>query len=113
MHIAATKPKAMDAAGVSAADIAAERSVAEQKAAESGKPADIVAKMVEGSVQKFLKEVTLMSQPFVKNDKQSIEQMLKAKGATLSKFVLFVVGEGIEKKTSDFAAEVAAAAGRG
>lgn len=81
MHIAATKPKALDASGVAAEDIAAERSVAEQKAAESGKPAEIVAKMVEGSVQKFLKEVTLLSQPFVKNDKQSVEQMLKEKGA--------------------------------
>jgi elongation factor Ts len=110
MHIAATKPKALSAEGVSAADIAAERSVAEQKAAESGKPAEIVAKMVEGSVQKFLKEVTLLSQPFVKNDKQSVEQMLKAEGAGIARFALFIVGEGIEKKTSDFAAEVAAAA---
>ncbi|HYG46116.1 MAG TPA: translation elongation factor Ts [Bordetella sp.] len=110
MHIAATKPKALAASGVPAADIAAERSVAEQKAAESGKPAEIVAKMVEGSVQKFLKEVTLLSQPFVKNDKQTVEQMLKEKNASISKFVLFVVGEGIEKKASDFAAEVAAAA---
>ena len=110
MHIAATKPKALDASGVSADDIAAERSVAEQKAAESGKPAEIVAKMVEGSVQKFLKEVTLLSQPFVKNDKQSVEQMLKEKGAKISRFALYVVGEGIEKKSEDFAAEVAAAA---
>lgn len=110
MHIAATRPKALDANGVSAADIAAERSVAEQKAAESGKPAEIVTKMVEGSVQKFLKEVTLMSQPFVKNDKQSIEQMLKEKGAKIFGFALYVVGEGIEKKSEDFAAEVAAAA---
>jgi translation elongation factor Ts len=114
MHIAATKPKALDAAGVPQADIDAERSVAEQKAAESGKPAEIVAKMVEGSVQKFLKEVTLLSQPFVKNDKQSVAQMLKEKGASVSQFVLYVVGEGIEKKATDFAAEVAAAAaGRG
>jgi elongation factor Ts len=110
MHIAATRPKALDASGVSAADIAAERSVAEQKAAESGKPAEIVTKMVEGSIQKFLKEVTLMSQPFVKNDKQSIEQMLKEKGAKIFGFALYVVGEGIEKKSEDFAAEVAAAA---
>lgn len=110
MHIAATKPKALDASGVSADDIAAERSVAEQKAAESGKPAEIVAKMVEGSVQKFLKEVTLLSQPFVKNDKQSVEQMLKEKGSKISRFALYVVGEGIEKKSEDFAAEVAAAA---
>jgi len=110
MHIAATKPKALDADGVAPADIAAERSVAEQKAAESGKPAEIVAKMVEGSVQKFLKEVTLLSQPFVKNDKQSVAQMLKEKGAGIKRFALYVVGEGIEKKSSDFAAEVAAAA---
>ena len=110
MHIAATKPKALSADGVAPADIAAERSVAEQKAAESGKPADIVAKMVEGSVQKFLKEVTLLSQPFVKNDKQTVEQMLKAEGAGIARFALFIVGEGIEKKTTDFAAEVAAAA---
>ncbi|OWT79998.1 MULTISPECIES: translation elongation factor Ts [unclassified Achromobacter] len=110
MHIAATKPKALNAEGVPAADIAAERSVAEQKAAESGKPAEIVAKMVEGSVQKFLKEVALVSQPFVKNDKQTIEQMLKAENAKISQFALFIVGEGIEKKVLDFAAEVAAAA---
>jgi len=110
MHIAATKPKALDASGVAQADIATERSVAEQKAAESGKPAEIVAKMVDGAVQKFLKEVTLLSQPFVKNDKQSVEQMLKEKGASISRFALYVVGEGIEKKSEDFAAEVAAAA---
>ncbi|VFR17802.1 Translation elongation factor Ts [plant metagenome] len=110
MHIAATKPKALDAAGVPQSDIATERSVAEQKAAESGKPADIVAKMVEGSVQKFLKEVTLLSQPFVKNDKQTVEQLLKEKGASIAQFKLYVVGEGIEKKVTDFAAEVAAAA---
>ncbi|HUH59731.1 MAG TPA: translation elongation factor Ts [Candidimonas sp.] len=110
MHIAATKPKALDASGVPAADIAAERSVAEQKAAESGKPAEIITKMVEGSVQKYLKEVTLLSQPFVKNDKQSVEQMLKEKNAKITGFALYVVGEGIEKKSEDFAAEVAAAA---
>jgi elongation factor Ts len=110
MHIAATRPKALDAAGVPAEDIATERSVAEQKAAESGKPAEIVTKMVEGSIQKFLKEVTLLSQPFVKNDKQTVEQMLKEKGASVSRFSLYVVGEGIEKKSEDFAAEVAAAA---
>lgn len=111
MHIAATKPRAIDAAGVDPAVIAAERSIAEQKAAESGKPADIVTKMVEGSVHKFLKEVTLLSQPFVKNDKQTVQQMLKEKGAAVQHFALFVVGEGIEKKSEDFAAEVAAAAG--
>ena len=112
MHIAATRPKALDANGVAAADIEAERSVAAQKAAESGKPAEIVTKMVEGSVQKFLKEVTLLSQPFVKNDKQTVEQMLKANNASISGFTLYVVGEGIEKRTEDFAAEVAAAAGQ-
>src|SRR5690606_36349530 len=90
--------------------IAAERSVDAQKAAESGKPAEIVAKLVEGSVQKFLKEATLLSQPFVKNDKQTLEQMLKDKGARINRYALFVVGEGIEKKSEDFAAEVAAAA---
>ncbi|MFT0851263.1 translation elongation factor Ts [Achromobacter sp. F4_2707] len=111
MHVAATKPKALDAAGVPAEDIERERSVAEQKAAESGKPAEIVTKMVEGTVQKYLKEVTLLSQPFVKNDKQSVEQMLKENGAKISRFALYVVGEGIEKKVEDFAAEVAAVAG--
>ena len=110
MHIAATKPKALDASGVAAEDIATERSVAEQKAQESGKPADIVTKMVEGAVAKYLKEVTLLSQPFVKNDKQSVEQMLKEKSASIARFALYVVGEGIEKKVEDFAAEVAAAA---
>src|SRR5690606_6419228 len=110
MHIAATKPRALDASGVSPEDIATERSVAQQKAAESGKPAEIVTKMVEGAVQKYLKEVTLLSQPFVKNDKQSVEQMLKEKGARVNRYALFVVGEGIEKRSDDFAAEVAAAA---
>ncbi len=109
MHIAASKPKAMDASGVSQDLIESERRVAAQKAAESGKPANIVEKMVEGSVQKFLKEVTLLNQPFVKDDKQTIEQLLKAKGAQVHVFTLYIVGEGIEKKVSDFAAEVAAA----
>jgi len=85
--------------------------VANAKAAESGKPADIVAKMVEGSIQKFLKEVSLFNQAFVKNDKQTVEQMLKAANTTVKGFTLYVVGEGIEKKQDDFAAEVAAAAG--
>jgi elongation factor Ts len=110
MHIAATKPRALDESGVAEADKEAERSVARLKAAESGKPAEIVEKMVEGSVQKFLKEVALLSQPFVKNDKQTVAQMLKEKNAAIAGFSLFVVGEGIEKKTMDFAAEVAAAA---
>ncbi|MCU0842300.1 MAG: translation elongation factor Ts [Thiobacillaceae bacterium] len=110
MHIAASKPKALDASGVSQDLIESERRVAAQKAAESGKPANIVEKMVEGSVQKYLKEVTLLSQPFVKDDKQTIEQLLKSKGAQVHGFTLYIVGEGIEKKVSDFAAEVAAAA---
>ena len=108
MHVAAMKPKALTAADVPAELVATERSVAAAKAAESGKPADIVAKMVEGSVQKFLKEVSLFNQPFVKNDKQTVEQMLKDKATQVSGFTLYVVGEGIEKKADDFAAEVAA-----
>lgn len=108
MHIAAMKPVSLSSADVPAELISKERSIAEQKAAESGKPADIVAKMVEGSVQKYLKEVSLLNQPFVKNDKQTVEQMLKAANTTVRRFVLFVVGEGIEKRQDDFAAEVAA-----
>jgi elongation factor Ts len=108
MHIAAMKPVALASSDVPADLIEKERSIAVQKAAESGKPADIVAKMVEGSVQKYLKEVSLLNQPFVKNDKQTVEQMLKAANATVKSFTMFVVGEGIEKKQDDFAAEVAA-----
>jgi len=107
MHIAAMKPIALSAADVPADKIATEKSVAELKAAESGKPADIVAKMVEGAVQKYLKEVSLLNQPFVKNDKQTVEQMLKAANTTIKGFTMFVVGEGIEKRHDDFAAEVA------
>ncbi len=110
MHIAASKPRALDQSGVPAQDIERERSVAEQKAAESGKPAEIVAKMVEGTVQKYLKEVTLLGQPFVKDDKTTIEKLLKQNKATVNGFTLFIVGEGIEKAESDFAAEVAAQA---
>lgn len=108
MHIAAMKPVALSSADVPAELVAKERSVAEAKAAESGKPADIAAKMIEGSIQKYLKEVSLFNQAFVKNDKQTVEQMLKAAGTTVKGFTMFVVGEGIEKKTDDFAAEVAA-----
>ncbi|HEY4038466.1 MAG TPA: translation elongation factor Ts [Burkholderiaceae bacterium] len=108
MHIAASKPRSVRADAVPAEDVARERSIAQQKAAESGKPAEIQAKMTEGAVQKFLKEVTLLGQPFVKDDKLSIEQLLKQKGASVNGFVLFVVGEGIEKRADDFAAEVAA-----
>ncbi|HEY8975535.1 MAG TPA: translation elongation factor Ts [Burkholderiaceae bacterium] len=115
MHVAAMKPKALSAADVPAHLVETERSVATQKAAESGKPADIVAKMVEGSVQKYLKEVSLLNQSFVKNDKQTVEQMLKAANTTIKGFTLYVVGEGLEKKADNFADEVAAqvAAARG
>ncbi|WP_454764082.1 translation elongation factor Ts [Cupriavidus campinensis] len=108
MHVAAMKPVSLSADQVPAELIAKERSIAEQKAAESGKPAEIVAKMVEGSVQKYLKEVSLFNQSFVKNDKQTVEQMLKGVNTTVKSFTLYVVGEGIEKKQDDFAAEVAA-----
>jgi elongation factor Ts len=108
MHVAAMKPVSLTSAEVPAELIEKERSVAAAKAAESGKTADIVTKMVEGSVQKYLKEVSLFNQSFVKNDKQTVEQMLKAAGTTVKAFTLYVVGEGIEKKVDDFAAEVAA-----
>ena len=110
MHIAAMKPVALSSNDVPADLIEKERSVASQKAAESGKPADIVAKMVEGSVQKYLKEVSLLNQVFVRAEdgKQTVEQMLKANNTTIKSFTMFVVGEGIEKKVDDFAAEVAA-----
>ncbi len=110
MHVAAMKPVALTAGEVPAELIEKERSVAAAKAAESGKPADIVAKMVEGSVQKYLKEVSLADQVFVKaaDGKQTVGQMLKEKNTTVKGFTLYVVGEGIEKKTDDFAAEVAA-----
>jgi elongation factor Ts len=115
MHIAASKPKALDASGVPADVIETERRIATEKAAEdaakSGKqiPPDILAKRVEGSVQKILKEVTLLGQPFVKNDKQTIDQLLKSRSASVASFTLYVVGEGLEKKKDDFAAEVMAA----
>ncbi|WP_394789343.1 translation elongation factor Ts [Rhodoferax sp.] len=118
MHIAAMKPVALTSADVPADLIAKERSVAAAKAAEdaavavaAGKPVqsdEIVAKRIEGGVQKYLKEVSLFNQSFVKNDKQTVEQMLKATGTTVKAFTMFVVGEGIEKKVDDFAAEVAA-----
>ena len=118
MHVAAMKPKALSTADVPAELIEIERRVAAEKAAEdsaanvaAGKPAqspEIVAKRVEGSVQKFLKEVSLLNQAFVKNDKQTVEQMLKERATKVKGFTLYVVGEGIEKKVDDFAAEVAA-----
>jgi elongation factor Ts len=110
MHIAATKPKSLDASGVAPELIEAERRVAIEKAREAGKPEAMLEKISEGTVQKFLKEVTLLSQAFVKDDKQTIEQLLKSKSARVASFAIYVVGEGIEKKQTDFAAEVAAAA---
>jgi elongation factor Ts len=110
MHIAASKPKSLDASGVSQDLIDAERRVAIEKAKEAGKPEAMLEKIADGTVQKFLKEVTLLNQPFVKDDKQTIEQLLKSRGASVAAFTMFVVGEGIEKVVTDFAAEVAAAA---
>ncbi|HJV72407.1 translation elongation factor Ts [Ideonella sp.] len=110
MHVAAMKPAALSSAEVPAELVEKERKIAAEKAAESGKPAEIVAKMVEGSVQKFLKEVSLLDQVFVKaaDGKQTVGAMLKEKATPVKGFTLYVVGEGIEKKTDDFAAEVAA-----
>ena len=108
MHVAAMKPVSLTSSDVPAELIEKERSVATAKATESGKPADIATKMIEGAVQKYLKEVSLFNQSFVKNDKQTVEQMLKEKGCNVKGFTMFVVGEGIEKKVDDFAAEVAA-----
>ncbi len=118
MHVAAMKPVSLTSADVPAELVAKERSVAAAKAAEdaavataAGKPVqstEIVAKRIEGGVQKYLKEVSLYNQSFVKNDKQTVEQMLKEKATTIKSFTLYVVGEGIEKKVDDFAAEVAA-----
>lgn len=106
MHIAACQPKALDESGIDPEVIESERRIAIEKAA--GKPADLIAKIAEGSVQKFLKGVTLLNQPFVKDDKQSVGKLVKAAGAEIAGYTLFVVGEGIEKKEEDFAAEVAA-----
>ena len=110
MHIAAAKPRSLDASGVDAALIETERRVAIEKAKEAGKPEAMLEKIADGTVQKFLKEVTLLSQIFVKDDKFTIEQLLKSKGATVASFTMFTVGEGIEKVVVDYAAEVAAAA---
>ena len=107
MHIAALKPKALDAAGVDPALLETERRVAIEKAREAGKPEAMLERIAEGTVNKYLKEVTLLSQPFVKDDKMTVGELLKKNGATIATFALFVVGEGIEKKQSDFAAEVA------
>ncbi|MES2936009.1 MAG: translation elongation factor Ts [Pseudomonadota bacterium] len=118
MHVAAMKPVSLSVEQVPAELIEKERSIAALKAAEDAakaqaegktpQSAEIVAKRVDGSVQKYLKEVSLLNQPFVKNDKQTVEQMLKAANASVKSFTMYVVGEGIEKKQDDFAAEVAA-----
>ena len=112
MHIAFAKPQHMTKAEVPADLVSRERDIQMARARESGKPAEIAAKMVEGAVNKFLGEITLMGQPFVKDDKQTVEKMLGAKKAKVNGYAFFVVGEGIEKKTSDFAAEVMAQAGK-
>lgn len=110
MHIAAAKPKALNADGIDAELIEAERRVAIEKAKEAGKPEAMLDKIATGTVNKFLKEVTLLNQMFVKDDKMSIEQLLKSKNATIASYAMFTVGEGIEKEEVDYAAEVAAAA---
>ena len=112
MHIAASKPKALDASGVSQELLDTERRIAIEKARADNKPEAMLEKIAEGTVQKYLKDVTLLAQVFVKaaDGKQTIEQLLKAKGASVAGFALFLVGEGIEKKVDDFAAEVAAQA---
>ncbi|MDE2212077.1 MAG: elongation factor Ts [Betaproteobacteria bacterium] len=111
MHIAASKPLCVSRDEVPADLLVREREIYTAQAAESGKPADIVARMVEGRITKYLAEVTLLGQPFVKNPDQTVEQLLKSRGAKVNRFSMFVVGEGIEKKSENFAAEVAAAAG--
>ena len=111
MHIAAAKPKAIDQSGVDPELIDTERRVAIEKAKEAGKPEEMLEKIATGTVNKFLKEITLLNQAFVKDDKVSINELLSKNNATLHAFSMYSVGEGIEKKQEDFAAEVAAAAG--
>lgn len=108
MHVAASKPKALDETGVDPEAIETERRVAIEKAREAGKPEAMLEKIAEGTVKKFLKEVTLVNQMFVKDDKKSIAQLVKENNASVAGYTLFVVGEGIEKRQEDFAAEVAA-----
>ena len=110
MHIAAMKPKALDISGIDQSLLDKEQRVAREKAVKSGKPAEIIEKMVSGAVNKYVKEISLLGQVFVKADdgKQTVEQYLKSKGATVKAFELFVVGEGLEKKSENFAEEVAA-----
>jgi elongation factor Ts len=113
MHVAASSPRYLDAASVPAEVLAAERKIVEAQTAEqsAGKPAEIIAKMIDGKLRKFVGEITLLGQPFVKNPEESVEKLLKGKNARVARFVRFAVGEGIEKQVTDFAAEVAAQAG--
>ena len=112
MHIAASKPKSLDATGVPTELLDTERRIAIEKARADNKPEAMLDKIAEGTVQKYLKEVTLLAQVFVKAEdgKQTVEQLLRSKGATIAGFTLYVVGEGMEKRSNDFAAEVAAQA---
>jgi elongation factor Ts len=112
MHIAFAKPAYLSKSEIPQDVVADERRIQEARARESGKPAEIVAKMVEGAVNKFLGEKTLLGQPFVRDDKQTVEKMLAAKKAKVNAYAFFVVGEGLEKKSTDFAAEVMAQAGK-
>ncbi|HSU77501.1 MAG TPA: translation elongation factor Ts, partial [Burkholderiales bacterium] len=112
MHIAFAKPAYLSRSDIPQDVVADERRIQEARAKESGKPAEIAAKMAEGALNKFLGEKTLLGQPFVKDDKQTVEKMLAARKAKIHGYAFFVVGEGIEKKSTDFAAEVMAQAGR-
>jgi elongation factor Ts len=111
MHVAFAKPAFMTKSDVAPEVVQREREIQIARAKESGKPPEIAAKMVEGSLNKFIGELTLLGQPFVKDDKQTVEKYLAAKKAKVNSYAFFVVGEGIEKKTTDFAAEVMAQAG--
>ena len=108
MHIAAINPTCIDESGVPAETLESERRIFSEQAAESGKPPEIVEKMVTGRINKFLKEITLVGQPFVKDDSQTVGQLLKSRGASVTSFIRFEVGEGIEKKADNFVEEVMA-----
>jgi elongation factor Ts len=112
MHIAFARPAYLSKAEVPQDIVSDERRILEARAKESGKPAEIAAKMAEGGLNKWLGERTLLGQPFIKDDKQTIEKMLASKKAKVNAYAFFVVGEGIEKKSTDFAAEVMAQAGK-
>jgi elongation factor Ts len=108
MHIAASNPMCIDEAGVPAETLENERRILTEQAQDSGKPAEIIEKMVAGRVNKFLKEITLLGQPFVKDPDVSVGKLLKGANATVTSFVRFEVGEGIEKKEDNFVEEVMA-----